>query len=188
LRAQIDRSQARLLLAEHKPAQARASFQALTGKSYGVDSNYFQLWAWDGVAQSAQAGDPAGALVAINHALDGVDQARSRFRSEEFKIGLFSDLQSVFDRAIGLHLAAGDARGAFDVSERSRARALLDAVRGARRWGRTPAAPCAWTSCRRSCGRTNGWWNFMRSRMRCRCGWLGRSRSKAAAIRCRATS
>ena len=131
LRAQIDRSQARLLLAEHKPAQARASFQALTGKSYGVDSNYFQLWAWDGVAQSAQAeGDPAGALVAINHALDGVDQARSRFRSEEFKIGLFSDLQSVFDRAIGLHLAAGDARGAFDVSERSRARALLDAVRG----------------------------------------------------------
>ncbi|MFC0591248.1 CHAT domain-containing protein [Ottowia pentelensis] len=131
LRAQIDRSQARLLLAEHKPALARASFQALTGKSYGVDSNYFQLWAWDGVAQSAQAeGDQAGALVAIQHALDGVDQARSRFRSEEFKIGLFSDLQSVFDRAIALHLAAGDARGAFDVSERSRARALLDAVRG----------------------------------------------------------
>ena len=65
LRAQIDRSQARLLLAEHKPVQARASFQALTGKSYGVDSNYFQLWAWDGVAQSAQAeGDPAGALMA----------------------------------------------------------------------------------------------------------------------------
>ena len=131
LRAQIDRSQARLLLAERKPAEARARFQALTSKSYGADSGYFQLWAWDGVAQSAQAeGDQAGALAAMGQALDGVDRARSRFRSEEFKIGLFSDLQSVFDRAIELHLAAGDARGAFEVSERSRARALLDSVRG----------------------------------------------------------
>lgn len=139
LRAQIDRSQARLLLAEHKPAEARASFQALTGKSYGPDSEYFQLWAWDGVAQSAQAeGDQAGALTAIGRALDDVDRARARFRSEEFKIGLFSDLQSVFDRAVELHLAAGDARGAFEVSERSRARALLDAVRG-----RAPLAPRA---------------------------------------------
>lgn len=131
LRAQIDRTEARLLLAEHQPAQARARYEALARRSYGPDSAYFQLWAWDGVAQSAQAqGDTAGALAATEHALDGVDAARSRFRSEEFKIGLFSDLQAVFERAIELHLAAGDARRAFDVSERSRSRALLDAVRG----------------------------------------------------------
>ncbi|HMN20116.1 MAG TPA: CHAT domain-containing protein [Ottowia sp.] len=131
LRAQIDRTEARLLLAEGKPAEARARYQALTTRSYGVDSHYFQLWAWDGVARSAQAeGDQADALAAIEQALTLVDGTRSRFRSEEFKIGLFSDLQSVFERAIDLYLGAGDARRALEVSERSRSRALLDAVRG----------------------------------------------------------
>lgn len=131
LRAQIERTEARLLLAEHKPAEARTRYLALTRDSHSADSGYFQLWAWDGVAQSAKAeGDTAGALAAIGQALDGIDRARSRFRSEEFKIGLFSDLQAVFDRAIGWYLAAGDARRALEVSEQSRARSLLDAVRG----------------------------------------------------------
>lgn len=142
LRAQLDRTQARQLLAEGKPAEARARYQELTTRSYGVDSAYFQLWAWDGVAQSAQAeGDTAGALAAMEQALDGIAQTRSQFRSEEFKIGLFSDLQSVFERAIALHLAAGDAAGAFDVSERSRSRALLDAVRGRAALDAQAAAP-----------------------------------------------
>lgn len=131
LRAQIDRTAARLLLAEGKPAEARARYQQLATRSYGVDSHYFQLWAWDGVAQSAQAeGDAAGARAAIEQALALVAGTRSRFRSEEFKMGLFSDLQSVFERAIDLYLDAGDARRALEVSERSRSRALLDAVRG----------------------------------------------------------
>lgn len=131
LRAQIDRTEARLLLAEGKPAEARARYLELTTRTYGVDSHYFQLWAWDGVARSAQAeGDGATARAAVERALALVDGTRSRFRSEEFKIGLFSDLQSVFEHAIDLYLAAGDARRAFEVSERSRSRALLDAVRG----------------------------------------------------------
>lgn len=142
LRAQLDRTGARLLLAEGDPGAARARYQELTTRSYGVDSAYFQLWAWDGVAQSAQAeGDTAGALEAMRRALDGIAQTRSQFRSEEFKIGLFSDLQSVFERAIALHLAAGDAPGAFDVSERSRSRALLDAVRGRAALDEQAAAP-----------------------------------------------
>ena len=45
-------------------------------------------------------------------------------------MGLFSDLQSVFERGVDLYSQVGDARQAFDVSERSRSRALLDAVRG----------------------------------------------------------
>lgn len=131
LRAQLDRTQARLLLAQGKPAAARASYEAMTRRSYGVDSAYFQLWAWDGVAQSAQAeGDQAAALAASQSALDGIASTRSQFRSEEFKMGLFSDLQAIFERAIALRLDAGEDAAAWAISERSRSRALLDAVRG----------------------------------------------------------
>lgn len=131
LLAQLDRTHARLLLAENKPAEALAAYRKLTERSYGVDSHYFQLWAWDGVARSEQAlGRPVEAAQAIDHALNDVDQVRSKFRSEEIKIGLFSDLQSVFERALELHGQAGNDARAFEISERSRARALLDTVRG----------------------------------------------------------
>src|SRR3546814_17301149 len=44
-------------------------------------------------------------------------------------MGLFSDLQKVFERAIGLYTELDQPARAFDISERSRARALLDSVR-----------------------------------------------------------
>lgn len=131
LLAQLDRTHARLLLAEKKPEDALAAYRKLTTRTYGVDSNYYQLWAWEGVARAEQAlGRPAEAAQAIDRALADIDQVRSRFRSEEIKIGLFSDLQSVFERALALHGQAGDEARAFEISERSRARALLDTVRG----------------------------------------------------------
>src|SRR3546814_4472612 len=43
-------------------------------------------------------------------------------------MGLFSDLQKVFERAIGLYTELDQPARAFDISERSRARALLDSV------------------------------------------------------------
>ena len=67
---------------------------------------------------------------ALDQAIDVFDQARSKFRSDEFKMGLFSDLQNVFERAIGMHSKLGQPARAFDISERSRSRALLDAVSG----------------------------------------------------------
>ncbi len=131
LAAQFDRTRARLLLAENKPAEARDLYRQLTTRTVGTDTGYYQLWAWDGVARSELAlGQKQAAADAVGHALGGVDAVRSRFRSEEFKMGLFSDLQSVFERAIGLYSDVGDARQAFEVSEHSRSRALLDAVRG----------------------------------------------------------
>jgi hypothetical protein len=45
-------------------------------------------------------------------------------------MGLVSDLQNVFERAIGMHSKLGQPAQAFDISERSRSRALLDAVSG----------------------------------------------------------
>ncbi len=131
LTAQLDRTRARLLLAENKPAEARDLYRALTARQVGTDTEYYRLWAWDGVARSELAlGQKQAAAEAVARALGSVDQVRAKFRSEEFKMGLFSDLQSVFERGVSIYSDAGDARQAFEVSERSRSRALLDAVRG----------------------------------------------------------
>lgn len=131
LAAQLDRTRARLLLAENKPAEARDLYRQLTTRQVGTDTEYYRLWAWDGVARSEVAlGQKQAAAEAVGRALGGIDAVRARFRSEEFKMGLFSDLQSVFERAVGLYSDVGDARQAFEISERSRSRALLDAVRG----------------------------------------------------------
>ncbi|RYF79120.1 MAG: CHAT domain-containing protein [Comamonadaceae bacterium] len=131
LAAQIDRTRARLLLAEAKPAEALALFRALTERRVDTETEYYRLWAWDGVSRSELAlGNKGEAAAAMQRALAGFDKVRARFRSEEFKMGVFSDLQSVFERAVDLYSDMGDARMALEVSERSRARALLDAVRG----------------------------------------------------------
>src|SRR3546814_6800572 len=87
------------------------------------------MWALDGISRSQAAlGRPAEAARSLEQALASFDQVRARFRSEEFKMGLFSDLQKVFERAIGLYTELDQPARAFDISERSRARALLDSV------------------------------------------------------------
>ena len=131
LAAQLERTQARLLLAEKKPAEARELFLRLTVQRAGVDTSYYHMWAWDGVARSDLAlNDKPAAALAMGRALQSIDVVRARFRSEEFKMGLFSDLQAVFDRGVGLYIDVQQPREAFETSERSRSRALLDAVRG----------------------------------------------------------
>ncbi|QOF79124.1 CHAT domain-containing protein [Variovorax sp. 38R] len=131
LAAQLERTRARLLLAENKPAEARDKYRALTTRQVGTDTAYYRLWAWDGVARSELAlGQKQAAADAAGRALADVDQVRARFRSEEVKMGLFSDLQSVFERGVAVYSEAGDPTRAFEVSEHSRSRALLDAVRG----------------------------------------------------------
>lgn len=127
----LRRTQARLLLAEHKPAEARALYRQIADASQGDDAAYDRFWAEVGIGRSELAlGDRAAGAAALDVALGGLDQVRARFRSGEFKMGLFADVQQVFDEAIGLDAAEGRAERAFDLSERSRARALLDAVRG----------------------------------------------------------
>ena len=141
LAAQFERTKARLLLAENKPAKARDAFRKLTTYKAGADAQYTRMWAWDGVARSDIAlGDKQAAADASTRALQDVDVVRAKFRSEEFKMGLFSDLQSVFDRAVGLYSEVGNAGQALEVSERSRSRALLDAVRGRAALGGVEAA------------------------------------------------
>ena len=128
--AQLQRTEARLLLAEGQPRQASALYRQLAEHPPSTDSAYYRVWAWDGVARSETAlGNKQATAEAYGKALEGLDGMRASFHSEEFKMGLFSDVQSIFERAIGFYADQGDAASAFQTSERSRARALRDAVR-----------------------------------------------------------
>ncbi|MEO6800575.1 MAG: CHAT domain-containing protein [Rhodanobacter sp.] len=126
----LTRTRARLLLAEHKPSDAITLYRQLEQQAAGVDAGYQRFWAQDGIAQGQLVlGDEKQAAATWTQALAGLDQVRARFHSEEFKIGLFSDVQRVFEQAIDLYSRQGDSAAAFNLSERSRARALLDEVR-----------------------------------------------------------
>lgn len=129
--AQLQRTRGRLLLAEDKPAEALVLYQQLANAPVSGDEGFYRAWALDGISRSEAAlGRDAESAQALDQAIDVFDKARSQFRSDEFKMGLFSDLQNVFERAIGMRSKLGQPQMAFDISERSRARALLDAVAG----------------------------------------------------------
>ena len=128
---QVDRSRARLLLAENKAEAARELYRALAARASGTDAAYQRVWALDGLARSEQAlGHQDAAAEAWQQAVAGLDEVRAKFRSEEFKLGVFSDVQRIFEAAIDTQSKLGHAAEAFRISERSRARALLDGVRG----------------------------------------------------------
>lgn len=129
--AQLQRTRGRLLLAENKPDEALVLYRQLADAPAAGDEDFYRAWALDGISKSQSAlGHDAEAAQALDQAIEVFDRARAQFRSDEFKMGLFSDLQSVFERAIGLHSRLGQPAQAFDISERSRSRALLDAVSG----------------------------------------------------------
>lgn len=120
----------KLLLVEGKPAEARKAFEAAAAAASGPDAAYHRLWALEGLARSDLAlGDKAAARARYVEAARQSESIRAKFRSEEFKSGLFGDVQKIFEQAIALSMDAGDAEGAWQLSERSRARALLDIVR-----------------------------------------------------------
>ena len=55
-------------------------------------------------------------------AVTEAEKVRARFRSEEFKTGLFGDIQSIFDDAVALLMETAQTEAAFEVSERARTR------------------------------------------------------------------
>jgi CHAT domain-containing protein len=130
LRQAYLRGMGNLSLAENKPAEAMQHFSAAAAQATGSDAAYHRLWAQEGRARSLLAlGDKAGASAAYVDAARASELIRARFRSEEFKAGLFGDVQQIFDRAIALSAETGDAATAWQLSESSRSRALLDVLR-----------------------------------------------------------
>lgn len=117
-------------LAEGNYPQALRSFSDVVRTAGGSDAAYHRLWGQEGMGRTlALMNDKAGARDAYMAAVRTSEQIRGRFRSEEFKSGLFGDVQQIFDRAIALSMDAGDVDGALALSEQSRSRALLDLVR-----------------------------------------------------------
>lgn len=124
------RIEGNLLLAEGHADNARDAFAASLTRNREGDSSYDNLWAHEGMARALLAlNQRDAARAAYLAALDDSESIRARFRSEEFKTGLFSDTQTVFEHAIAMAAEDGDYALAWRLSERSRARALLDVVR-----------------------------------------------------------
>jgi CHAT domain-containing protein/tetratricopeptide (TPR) repeat protein len=131
VRMLIQRGRGRLALAEGRLADAAVAFTEAARQASGPDAEYHRVWALDGLARARRAaGDRDGALAAYGEALAAAERVRARFRSEEFKTGFFGDMQQIFDGAVTLLMEAGRPEAALEASERSRARALLDLVRG----------------------------------------------------------
>jgi CHAT domain-containing protein len=57
------------------------------------------------------------------------DSLRGKFQSDEFKTGLFGDVQKVFDAALALSIDDKNFEAAWGLSEASRSRQLLDSIR-----------------------------------------------------------
>jgi CHAT domain-containing protein len=130
LRQLLLRTRGTQKLAQGKYAEALALFQAGLKNVGGSDGAYQRLWLEDGIARAyLGVGNRAQARAAYQQAVDLADTVRAKFRSEEFKAGVFGDMQSVFEGAIALAVAEGDFAGALTISEKSRARSLLDMIR-----------------------------------------------------------
>ena len=130
LQIAFKRGLANLALAEGDYQQAIRLFKEVVAQAAGSDAGYHRLWGQEGIGRTLLLmKDRAGARQAYLEAARNAESMRSRFRSEEFKTGLFGDVQHIFDQAIALSVDAGDFDSAWMLSEQSRSRALLDVVR-----------------------------------------------------------
>lgn len=126
----VRRGLGNVALAEGRYSEALGMFQEAAADESGFDGAYHRLWALEGIARTQRKmGDREGAITSYLGAISAAEQVRARFRSEEFKTGFFGDIQQIFDDAVALLAESGRVEQALEVSEKSRARALLDLVR-----------------------------------------------------------
>lgn len=124
------RSRAAALRGAGRDEEALGLLRQVVAGTRRTDADYQRLWAWDGIARIELARQrPEQALAAWGQATTLAETLRGRFRSEEFKTGLFGDVQSVFESALRLAVQREDWPRAWELSEASRARQLLDTVR-----------------------------------------------------------
>ncbi len=125
-----DRSRANALLAAGLADQALALFKQILADAGSPDALYNRLWATEGIGRvELKRGDQAAALKSYLETVRLADSLRGKFQSEEFKTGLFGDIQKVFDTALDLSISTRDFEAAWTLSEASRSRQLLDSIR-----------------------------------------------------------
>lgn len=124
------RTYAELALAEGDYEAAKRLFAESAAAAEEGDDFHLML-AKAGEARALIAtGNEETALAAYLEAIRVAEGIRARFRSEEVSSGAFGDAQTVFGAAIDLAMKLGRPALALDISEKSRARAVLDLVRG----------------------------------------------------------
>jgi CHAT domain-containing protein/tetratricopeptide (TPR) repeat protein len=120
-----------ILLASGKADESIREFRKYAALATGDDGAYHRVWAYDGESRALESkGDTQAARATLMKALHEAERVRARFRSEEFKTGMFGEMQDIFSRASRAFLKAGDHESAFDIAERGRSRALIDSLRG----------------------------------------------------------
>jgi tetratricopeptide (TPR) repeat protein len=125
------RGLAKTAYTERRYSEAEQLYQQAEQAANGEDQEYSKVLAISGAARSYYAmGDLANATTTYMRALDLAEGLASRFRSEEFRGGFFGGVSDIFDEAVFALAQAGQGEKAFEVSERGRARALLDLVEG----------------------------------------------------------
>lgn len=130
LAAFYQRSRANALLAAGLPDQAQLLFKQIAADTASGNTLYNRLWANEGLGRiELQRGDKPAALKSYLETVRLADSLRGKFQSEEFKTGLFGDIQKVFDTALDLSISTRDFEAAWLLSEASRSRQLLDSIR-----------------------------------------------------------
>ncbi len=130
LGAYFVRSRANALLGIGAHDAALDLFRRVSADPGGGDSQYQRLWANEGIARvQLSKGNRAEALAAYLETVRLADSLRGKFQSDEFKTGLFGDVQKVFDSALVLSIESQNFEAAWGLSEASRSRQLLDSIR-----------------------------------------------------------
>ncbi|MBC7957577.1 MAG: CHAT domain-containing protein [Cytophagales bacterium] len=130
LGAFYSRSRANALLAANLPDPALLLFKQIAADTTSGDALYNRLWATEGMGRvELQRGNKPAALKSYLETVRLADSLRGKFQSEEFKTGLFGDIQKVFDAALDLSITTRDFEAAWTLSEASRSRQLLDSIR-----------------------------------------------------------
>jgi CHAT domain-containing protein len=124
------RTQARAYMADQQPEAALAVYEQIAKEDKSPDGEYQRLWALVGVGrvQLARNQRPE-ALATFMKATTLATALAPKFRSEEVRTGLFGDLQSVYDDALRLAVEQKEFALAWTLSEASRSRQLVDALR-----------------------------------------------------------
>jgi len=124
------RTQARAYMADQQPEPALAVYEQIAKEDKSPDGEYQRLWALVGVGrvQLARNQRPE-ALATFVKATTLASALAPKFRSEEVRTGLFGDLQSVYDDALRLAVEQKEFALAWTLSEASRSRQLVDALR-----------------------------------------------------------
>jgi CHAT domain-containing protein/predicted negative regulator of RcsB-dependent stress response len=96
----------------------------------GGSSSFQALWAHEGMGKAyLRKRDIANATKSYLEAADSADSIRLRFTGQEFRAGVFGQLHRIFGQAVSLLMDSGRVDEAWAVSERGRARVLLDLMK-----------------------------------------------------------